>query len=409
VTPFLAELAQRYGTPFYAYDLARVRQQAEALHSLLPAVVRPTVLYSLKSNPLPSIVRELIAAGCMVDLTSEGETLAAVEAGFDPRRALFGGPGKTAPEIAMALEHGVRSFSIESWHDLAVLAAVARRLEVKVRGLFRVNPAEPPRARVAMSGVASQFGFEEAELVAGAAAGLGDSADVVSIEGVHIYWGTQIEGADALAAAFASAIDTAERVSLATGTPLNVLNLGGGFPWPYAHRGDGADLSSLRAQLLSLHARARHARDAEWWFESGRYLSAPSGTLVTRVVDVKVSKGGRQFVILDAGIHHLGGLSGLGRIPRFSVDVDAPPGREGTMTADLVGQLCTPLDCIGRNLTLPRLEAGDVVSIPNVGAYGLTASLTAFLSRPAPLEIAHRGASVVEIHRLRGGHERWSV
>jgi diaminopimelate decarboxylase len=93
-------------------------------------------------------------------------------------------------------------------------------------------------------------------------------------------------------------------------------------------------------------------------------------------------------------------MAGLGRIPRFSVDLETDRGGEELEKVDLVGPLCTPLDCVGRNIEVPPLARGDLVSIPNVGAYGLTGSLVAFLSRSAPLEIVHRGEEVRSVMRL---------
>lgn len=405
MNPFLENLAETYGTPFYAYDLGLVRDRIREIRALMPDGIRARLLYSLKSNPLPSLVGEVVSNGCMVDLTSVGEIRAATAAGFRGSEALFGGPGKSADEVDTALSCGICNFSIESWHDLAVIGRAARSRGLKVRGLFRINPSEPPRARVAMSGVASQFGFEEVDVVSHARDRMAEFQDAVEMQGIHVYWGTQIDGHEVLGAAFASALETAERVAGAIGMPLRILNLGGGFPWPYAQAGVTADLRPLRDHLAAMHHRAGEGRTAEWWFESGRYVSASSGTLVARVVDVKTSKGGRRFVVLDTGIHHLGGLSGLGRIPRFSVDIDVPSDNRGAGSFDIVGQLCTPLDCIGRNQTLPEPSVGDLVSIPNVGAYGLTASLVAFLSRPSPCEIAYRDDRVVAVHRLRTGHE----
>lgn len=124
------------------------------------------------------------------------------------------------------------------------------------------------------------------------------------------------------------------------------------------------------------------------------------------MLDVKQSRT-RTFVVLDTGIHHLGGMAGLGRIPRSAVtftNLSRPDSTE-TLTADVVGPLCTPLDSLARGLTLPQVQPGDLLAVPNVGAYGLTASLLGFLSHPAPMEIAYRGNEVAEVWRWRTGHQ----
>jgi diaminopimelate decarboxylase len=257
-----------------------------------------------------------------------------------------------------------------------------------------------------MTGIASQFGFEEDDLLAGADR-LTALSPRVRVRGVHVYFGTQVGGCEALAATTRNAIQVAENLSEGLGLTFDLLDVGGGFAWPYASPGAGPDLGGLRTALAELSAGRRRTASARLCFESGRYLCASSGTLVATVMDVKPSKG-KQYVVLDTGIHHLGGMSGLGRIPRPIVllQADGAGDSEPLEEADVVGPLCSPLDCVARNARMPRLKAGDLVRIPNVGAYGLTASLYGFLSRPAPVEVALRRGEVVGAYHLQGGHRR---
>lgn len=400
-------LAERFGTPFYCYDAAVIDRQIEALSSVLPTEVCSQIFYSFKSNPNPIVAGRMNMGGCRADLTSVGEIEASKAAGFDLKEALYGGPGKSVEELVMALSAGIRHFSIESPSDLAALGEAAEIQEVQVKGLIRINPHQVPKAKLAMSGVASQFGFEEDFLREQGKKVFSGKSDRVDIVGVHIYWGTQIGDADALFSCFELTVQLAEELSEALEFPLEILNLGGGFPWPYSSAGEGPDLSPLKEKLAGLVASAGKASKAQWWFESGRFLSAASGTLVARVMDTKVSKAEKEFLILDTGIHHLGGMAGLGRIPKFSIDLEIPASRSDNeeMVVDVVGQLCTPLDCIGRRIRMPRVEAGDLVAIPNTGAYGATASVLGFLSRPAPAEILYQDGEVLAVSRLRGGHE----
>lgn len=400
-------LAAACGTPCYVYDADRLAARAAELRALFPEAASPRLLYSFKANPLPSVAGELRRHGCEADLTSTGEIAAAAAAGFDLSRALYGGPGKGEAEYREAIRAGVVQFSVESAADLERLSAAARASGVPARALLRVNPHSPPQAKLAMSGVASQFGFEEDDLRRNGRALLRLAGGAVSVVGLHLYWGTQIADPAALLASFAKTVEIAEEFVEAIGLPLEVLNLGGGFAWPYAHAGSAPDLAPLREGLADLHARSGAARRAQWWFESGRYLAGSSGTLLTRAMELKRSKDERLFLILDTGIHHLGGMAGLGRIPRFSIDLLVPPTRRNNeaIRVDVVGQLCTPLDCLAKKIEIPEVEAGDLLAIPNVGAYGATASVGAFLSRPAPVEILHRGGEILAVHRLRTGHE----
>jgi diaminopimelate decarboxylase len=378
-------LAERFGTPLYAYDLEEVDARCAELRAILPADSQ--LLYSLKANPLPAVAEACRAAGCRAEVSSAGELAVALAAGFDPAQLLFTGPGKSDAELAAALRRGVGTFSAESLRDL-------ERLSAADRVLLRVNPAAAPSAGLAMAGHASQFGFDE-DVLGAAARWPG-----VTVGGLHMYLGTQVPGAEALARGFALALELADRHAGAI--PMDVLDLGGGFPWPFASATAPADLAALGPRLSTL---ARGRAGTELWFESGRYLTASAGTLIARVTDVRCSRE-TTFVVLDAGISHLGGMSGLGRVlaPAATL-VSLEPPRAGELVADVVGPLCSPLDCLARGAVLPPLAPGDLVAVPNAGAYGATASLTGFLSRPAAVEVSLRGRRITGVARLRGGHE----
>jgi diaminopimelate decarboxylase len=399
-------LTLRHGTPIYAYDLSEVKARAEELQSALPTGA--SVCYSFKANPLPAIARRVRECGGLAEITSEGELVAAIAAGFTGDRMLFGGPGKTQPELAAAITAGIRVFSCESFHDLAQLSQVCLQMGITAHVLLRVNPTEAPDARLAMTGVESQFGFAESLLLDPTA-----RSQVLlphlEVCGVHVYFGTQVASVEALTLNTERALAVADRVQTALGFHCRIINAGGGFPWPYANDHAPTVLNDLRTQLEKVWYSSRFAKSgADLWFESGRYLCASSGWLIARVLEVKALPT-RSFVILDTGIHHLGGMAGLGRVPRGAVslvNLSRQVQDEPLITADLVGPLCTPLDSLARGLKMPPVQPGDLIGIPNVGAYGLTASLLAFLSHPPPVEIAHEGGIIIESWQLRHGHAK---
>ncbi len=400
-----SQWAEQYGTPLYAYDLAAVTRQVQSLRGALPA--GSSLFYSFKSNPLPGLARQAHLDGCRAEITSEGELAAACTAGFDMSQALFGGPGKTRQELQAALEAGVRWFSCESFVDIKKLSDAAVEKQVSTQVLLRVNPTAPPSARLAMTGVESQFGWDESALLS-PDAGQRIHLPGVDVQGVHIYFGTQMAHVEAIADNTRRALTTAETVSSALNFTCRIINAGGGFPWPYALAGS-ADLPGLDSALAAVWDASPYRNQAALWFESGRYVSGSSGSLLTRVLDVKVSRS-RTFVILDTGIHHLGGMSGLGRIARSPMTIlnlsRAESSDSEPVTADIVGPLCTPLDSLARNVQLPSVEPGDILAIPNVGAYGLTASLLGFLSHTPPLELTHREGQEVELWRWQTGHQQ---
>jgi diaminopimelate decarboxylase len=388
-----------HDTPAYVYDLSAVRHAQRKLRQALPEPAQ--LFYSLKANPHPAVLRELSALGCRAELTSVGELRAAVQAGFQAGEALYTGPGKRHGDVAEAVDAGVREFSVDSPVGLDQLERVAASRQTELRALLRVNPDTPPAgAGMAMTGRASQFG-SDLDLIHEKPWCFADRPHV-TLHGLHLYMGSNLNDADSLVAQFEYGIDVADQVQKDLDRCLPVLDLGGGFGAPYAVEGKLPEFENLSRRLTDLlDARTPGWRSGEIRiaFESGRYLTATSGRLVTTVLDVKYSQG-KRVVVLDAGVNHLGGMSGLRRIPRVAPDLlGHSPDGTGVDEAIIAGPLCTPVDTWARNSRLPTVQPGDVLVVPNVGAYSLYASLVLFLGHPLPIEIVLDGS--VEIERTR--------
>lgn len=395
-----SEIPLRFGSPAYVYDLAVVRQAYADLTRELPDCAN--LFYSLKANPHPRLVAEISRLGGSAEVSSPGELLAALAAGVSPERCLYSAPGKTAAAIRDAVGRQVTLFSVESASELDKLSATARSVNRPVLALIRVNPDHiAASAGLAMTGTPSQFGVDESWLDASPASFAGD--EWAKVVGIHCYFGTNLASLGDLIAVFSASIETASRLSARLGIALDWLDLGGGFYHPYAVAGDRIRYHGLKVALecvLDRHLPRWRRGQPHLIFESGRYLAGGSGTLFGTVLDAKSSKG-RHFAILDFGINHFGGMAGLRRIPRMAVTVQTAAPHRASRPTTLTGPLCTPLDVIASNVMLPPLAPGDLVSIPNVGAYGLTASLLPFLSHPPPLEAVLDGDRLVELSQLK--------
>jgi diaminopimelate decarboxylase len=400
----LAELFDRPDapqTPAYLYDMDELARSHAALRAALPG--SSELFYSLKANPHPTVVAELTGAGCRAEVCSPGELRVALAAGCDPAEILYTGPGKRDADLVEAVRAGVGLFSVDSPHGLDQLDRVARDHGAEVRALIRINDDTPaPGQGLTMTGVASQFGAD-VRWVLDRPDLFGPRRNVTPI-GFHLYMGSNVDGEDALFAQFSQSVDTVRRLVAATGTQPELIDLGGGFGAPFARAGVRPHLPKLADRLTALLTDAFPGwpeRGPGVAFESGRYLVGTCGTLVTRILDVKRSQGA-TVVVLESGIHHLGGMSGLRRLPPIvpdllAVDTTAGPPVPGTI---VTGPLCTPLDTWARAAALPPLVPGQLVAVPNVGAYGLYASLVAFLAHPMPVEVTVAGRRITGVTRL---------
>lgn len=402
----LRRLVEQYGSPLYVYDLARVRSALEDLRASLPQPSR--VYYSLKANAHPDLVAELRRGGARAEVTSRGELAAALEAGHAAAELMYSGPGKVPAELDEAITAGMRTFSAESFGDLERIGAAADAQGVTADCVLRINAAGAPgQGGLRMTGGPSQFGFDLDDLAEHGARLL---VKGVRIIGMHFFPLTNAGDEDGLLAELAQSVRTAAQLREDLGIPLHLLDLGGGFAAPYAAPGERPRYPRLRTSLTAvLDEHLPGWRDGEpvVAFESGRYLVGDSGRLVTTVTDVKNSRG-NTYAVLDSGINHLGGLSGLGRLLPLSANPLPAPGGTAADAADdrepatvtLAGPLCTPADILARAAELPGLRAGDLLAFPNVGAYGLSASLLGFLGHPAPAEAVVDGGETVSATRL---------
>jgi diaminopimelate decarboxylase len=395
------ELVAAYGSPLYVYDLDRLRAARRDLRSTLPEPF--DIFYSLKANPHPQIVRALRtgAGACRAEVCSLGELHAALEAGHPAGRILYGGPGKTAAELAVACAQGVREFSVESLGDLRRVGEVATGQGITVDCLLRINSdSSAATTSIRMTGTPSQFGID-AETLPEVMPRL-RTVPGTRIVGLHFYPLSNARDEDSLIAEFRQSIATAARIEADHDLPLRFLDIGGGFAAPYTVPGERPVYRKVRAELedaLDLHFPRWRSGTPQLAVESGRYLAGDCGELLSTVTNVKTSRG-RTFVVLDAGINTLGGMAGLGRLLPLSVTVRRPD-TDGYEKATLAGPLCTPGDLLGRDVTVPAgLAPGDIVRVPNIGGYGLSASLVTFLSRPAPVEVFVSGGEVVAATRL---------
>lgn len=392
----IAELLSRHGSPLYVYDLDEVERRADELRAALPASAK--IYYSLKANPFPPIVKRLKQLGFCLEVSSSRELAIALADDFPPSKILYTGPGKGEGEIQHALRAGVTYFSCESfleWKRLARAAEIARK---SCRILFRINPTVSGVPGLAMSGISSKFGMDESEFIERILPAIGPEGYCQPC-GLHIYYGTQTRDLDALAKSFEEISGIAARIADRGKFAMEVVDFGGGFPWPFAESGPSPSIPPFPASVFAPLGPSRSLTDL--WFESGRFLVASSGTLIATVVDIKESKG-RNYVILDAGINHFGGMAGLGRlhVPKISPLQMKPADSLPDFKADIVGPLCSPLDILGRDVEMRKPEIGERILIPNVGAYGLTASLLAFLGRELPAEIAIGPGDKVECARM---------
>jgi len=382
----LTRIADRVGqTPFFVYDRRLLDARVALLRRTLPPAVH--LHYAVKANPMPAVVQHLRSLVDGFDVASAGEMQIALDAGMAPGDIAFAGPGKTDAELAQALAAGIL-VELESEGELERLAKLSERSGYAARVAVRINPDFTLKGSgMRMGGGAQQFGVdaERVPQLLGriAAAGL-------AFEGFHIFAGSQNLRADIICDIQRQTVELALGLAAQAGQALKYLNIGGGFGIPYFPKDEPLDLARIGEALAPLAERvAAEQPAAEMVLELGRYIVGEAGLYVSRIIDRKESRG-ETFLITDGGLHHQLAASGnFGQKIRrnYPLAIGNKFDSAATETASVVGCLCTPLDLLGDRCELPAAAVGDLVVVFQSGAYGLTASPTAFLGHPAPAEI----------------------
>lgn len=382
----LTRLTDRIGrTPFFAYDRKLISDRIALLRGHFPASMH--IHYAVKANPMPAVVQHLQPFVDGFDVASAKELMTALDSGMDASNIGFAGPGKTDAELAQALAAGIL-IEIESEGELHRLSNLADGTGYVARVAVRVNPDfEFKGSGMRMGGGPQQFGVdaervpELLELIA---------AKGLCFEGFHIFAGSQNLRADIIVEAQKKIVNLALRMADRLSEPLRYLNIGGGFGIPYFPKDQALDLTLIGSNLLAIAEEVKVRQpQARVVLELGRYLVGEAGLYVCRVIDRKQSRG-QTFLVTDGGLHHQLAASGnFGQVIRrnYPLAIGNKFAGAPTETVSIVGCLCTPLDILGARCELPVADVGDLVVVFQSGAYGLTASPSAFLSHPEPTEV----------------------
>ena len=378
-------VAEAGGTPLFAYSRELMARRMADLRAAMPPALK--IHYAMKANPHPAVLEFMAELVDGLDVASGGELAMARAAGFLPREISFAGPGKRDSELLAAVKAGV-TLNLESAAearralDAGLACGTAPRLAIRVNPEFELRGSG-----MKMGGGAKPFGVDEDQVAALARTIIAEGCDW---RGLHIYAGSQALDAAAISEAQAGALATAARLTAEIGTPLPHLNLGGGYGIPYFDKDSPLDIGAVGKRLEQLlDDHKSDLQDTEFAIELGRYLVGEAGVYLTRIVDIKVSKG-VTFLVTDGGMHHQLAASGnFGAVVRRNYPValasrfDAP----GEQEVNIVGCLCTPLDRLADDVLLPAAQAGDLVAVFCAGAYGASASPSAFLGQGPAREI----------------------
>ncbi|HED39379.1 MAG TPA: pyridoxal-dependent decarboxylase, exosortase A system-associated [Chromatiales bacterium] len=382
----LTRLANRVGqTPFYAYDRQKITERVKHLRKHLPEEIH--LHYAIKANPMPAVVQHLSTLVDGFDLASGGEMQVALDTPMPAGHISFAGPGKSESEIRRAIATGV-TLNLESETELDTAASQGEQLGIKPRVAVRVNPDfELKSSGMKMGGGPKPFGID-AEHVPAVLTRIGELG--CDFQGFHIFSGSQNLHPEAICEAQTKTFELAYRLAENAPSPVHKLNIGGGFGIPYFPGEQALDITLIGGHLNELlQKKSRQLPESKVIVELGRYLVGEAGVYVCRIVDRKISRG-QVYLVANGGLHqHLAASGNFGQVIRknYPVLIGNKMDETEQETVSVVGPSCTPLDLMADKMALAKAGIGDLVVVLQSGAYGLSASPSAFLSHPAAVEV----------------------
>jgi diaminopimelate decarboxylase len=359
----IAMLAEAVGTPFYCYSTATIERHYRVFVDAF-ADVPALVCYAMKANSNQAVIRTLAKLGTGADVVSEGELKRARAAGIPPGKIMFSGLGKTARELALAVDEGILCVNVESEAELALLSSIAAGKERKAAVSVRVNPDIDPKthAKIATGKAENKFGIP----ISRARAVYAQAAKLPGIEvtGVDLHIGSQIVELKPFNDAFALLSDFV-RTLRADGHTISHVDLGGGLGIPYRDDNEPPPAPDAYAAMVK---RATRELGCKLIFEPGRLIVGNAGVLVTRVIYLKHGEA-KNFVIVDAA------MNDLIRPTLYDAHHEIRPVRQPSpqaprIVADVVGPVCESGDFLAIGRDMPEPQSGDLLAVMTAGAYG---------------------------------------
>lgn len=359
---FPTERFESLETPFYYYDttilratLDLVKQESERYNF--------HIHYAIKANANPKILQIIHSYGLGVDCVSGGEIQAAINAGFDAKKIVFAGVGKSDKEINLALENDIFCFNVESIPELEVINELAAAKGKVAKVALRINPEVDAKTHHYITTGLKENKFGISMQTLDAVLDRLPSFSNIEVIGTHFHVGSQITD-------YSVFINVCERINIVQdileqkGIHVKIINVGGGLGVNYQNP-NGEPISDIARYFAIMHEKLKVKADQEVHFEPGRAIVCQCGSLITRVLYVKEGVN-KKFAIVDGGMtelirpalyqayHCIENLSSEGSVEMY----------------DVVGPICESSDSFGKDVELNQTKRGDFIAIRSAGAYG---------------------------------------
>lgn len=362
-------LAKKYPTPFTVLSLSTIEENYNLLREKLPRV---KIHYAMKANPQPNILHRLASLGASFDVASVGEIEQLTSLGIDGSQMIYANPVKPLRSIEYASSVGVDLYTFDDESELPKIWQATRGTSVLVR-----LKIENDDALVELN---DKFGVTADKIVP-----LLKKAQSYGLDpaGICFHVGSQSFSESAYKKTFELCrrlFDEAEK----EGLKLRILDIGGGFPIPFPGSDKQIDTVAILEEINE--DLERLFPETQILAEPGRFICGTAVCLVTSVIGTKRLDGEMRY-FLDEGLY--GVFSGA-MYDHWVFDFITFKDGEKKLST-LLGPSCDSIDFIRRGIMLPELEIGDILVVPDCGAY-TSVSATTFNGFPKAPTVVSLGS-----------------
>lgn len=381
-------LAKNYGTPLFVYDTALIKERARAfIQTFEREHVKAQVAYASKAFSSIAMYQLAAEEGLSLDVVSGGELYTAIHAGFPVERIHFHGNNKSDDELLFALNAGIGCIVVDNFYEIEQLKRLTENHIKQINILLRVTPGIEAHTHdyITTGQADSKFGFDLNNGQADKAFHAVRDEKFIRLLGMHCHIGSQIFDTVAFSLAAKKLIGKMLSWKTDFGFICPVLNLGGGFGIRYTEEDKPLQpaiyvedmIRSIRSEIGEVDYPM-----PEIWIEPGRSLVGDAGTTLYSIGSQKEVPGVRNYLAVD------GGMSDNIRPALYQAKYDAAVANkmtaEATTTYTVAGKCCESGDKLIEDISLPSVEAGDILAVFCTGAYGYSmASNYNRLPRPA--------------------------
>lgn len=368
------DIAEKYGTPVYIYDLNEIQNQ---INKLTIWFDQHNIAYCLKANPNKEVCSFISKFIPRCEISSIGELNIALNCGFNIKESLFTGPGKTREDLIYAIKNNIGLIVVESIEELNIIEEICDSLKniqnVLIRINFEINNFEIFER---MSGP-SKFGIDFEDLILNFNK---KNYKNINIIGLHMYEASGIldsnQKTNAIKKFYEKIIEFEEKNNV----DLKIIDIGGGYGINYNKKYDDFDFSIFINNITEIFNKL-NKKGVTILTEVGRYLVARSGHYIVSTIYLKKIND-NSLIISNGGINHF-----FRQLITPDEHRIISQKKEGTKRYLLCGNLCTPLDIFGIVHLDEKPNNGDMFSIEDSGAYGFTLSPLLFGTHDIPKEI----------------------